>query len=140
MRHVAMVDLRDAQAVANVALTSAAADGGKPVAVAVADREGNLVTLQRMDGTPAASVLIAANKAYTAARLGRSTAALAEQLQADKTQLAAFGDPRFTSLAGGHPITSTAGEVLGGLGVSGRRAHEDQALAEQAAQAHSADG
>ena len=41
---------------------------GKAAVIAVADAHGELIALLRIDGTPLPSILIATNKAWTAAR------------------------------------------------------------------------
>ena len=41
---------------------------GKAAVIAVADAHGELIALLRLDGTPLPSILIATNKAWTAAR------------------------------------------------------------------------
>jgi len=110
-----------------------------PVAAVVVDEKGDLICLMRMDGTHAQVMDNAIRKAYTAARFRRDTTALHEMLQKAGWSLGDFGAD-FMSLPGGVAITKPgvdrvrrAGEkgpdVFGGIGVGGRRAEEDEALA-----------
>src|SRR5664279_4018326 len=55
------------------AITADLTRTGRAAVIAVADVHGELVTLVRLDGAPPASILIAANKAWTAARERRPT-------------------------------------------------------------------
>ncbi len=131
MYKTASLDLREASNLIESVLRFAAKEAKPPVAVAVVDREGNLITFARMDGASAIIVEMALNKAYTAARLGRSTKDLADQINRDNLQLTMFGNPRYTYFGGGQPIVLEK-EVVGGLGISGRSESEDIALGEQA--------
>src|SRR5690606_34729678 len=77
-RSIAMQDLTldRAQALARDAIDRAVAEHGRPICVAVCDERGLLLAFARMDGAPARSVRIAQGKAYSAARMGVTTAAL----------------------------------------------------------------
>jgi glc operon protein GlcG len=67
---------------------------GKTAAIAVADAHGELIAFVRCDGALLSSGPLAANKAYTAARLARPTRVLGETLRAKGTEVAFYGDPR----------------------------------------------
>ncbi|MDA8147491.1 MAG: heme-binding protein [Actinomycetota bacterium] len=110
------------------ALGLAGRDGGTGVAASVVDATGELVAFLRADDAPLRAIRLAIMKAYTAARFGRATAALAGMLEESGRSLAEYGDSRFTGLAGGVPLV-VAGGTVGGLGISGRRPSEDHALA-----------
>jgi glc operon protein GlcG len=58
----------DLAAVATEAIRDELARRAKPAVIAVADVHGELISLVRLDGASPASVLIATNKAWTAAR------------------------------------------------------------------------
>ncbi|WP_371376171.1 heme-binding protein [Sporomusa aerivorans] len=111
----------------------AAADGGKPVAVAVCDQEGFLVGLLKMDGIPTRCVHFARHKAYTAARMQTTTAAFQDRLLEENLDIHFFCDPDLTPLPGGAPIYAEDGSVIGSVGISGRPSAEDQQLAVRAA-------
>jgi len=101
---------------------------GKSAVVAVADAHGELIALVRLDGAPASSVRIATNKAYTAARLRRPTRVLGATLKSRGTDVAFYGDPRYTGFGGGLPV-AVGGAVVGAIAVSGLSDTEDDALA-----------
>ena len=103
-------------------------DGLPPVCIALSDAQGELVVLQRSPGTPGRTVNIAIAKAYTAARMGISTAAFKQRLLNEQQTLADFMDTGFTSLPGGLPITSDAA-VVAAIGISGRSPTQDEELA-----------
>ena len=101
---------------------------GRPAVIAVADAHGELIALLRLDGAPLSSITIAANKAYTAARLRRPTRELAAQIRERGTDIAFYGDPRYLGFGGGLPIL-VDGVVAGGIAVSGLSDADDEALA-----------
>lgn len=113
--------------------TAAAADGGSPVAVAVCDREGFLVALQKMDGTPTRVAYLARRKAYTAARMQAATGDFHARLAREQLDIRWFCDERLTPLPGGAPIFGDGGRVIGSVGISGRPSADDQELANRAA-------
>jgi len=107
-------------------------DSGTGVAIAVVDPCGHALAFLRGDGAPLRASRIAMMKAYTASRFGCSTAALPERLALAGRPLAEYGDPRFTALAGGIPVSAPSGRLIGAVGVSGRSPEEDHELAEAA--------
>lgn len=108
-------------------------DGGKPVVLAIADEAGDIVYMSHMDNTPPRSGKIASGKAFTAAKMERTTTALLQFCQDSGTTLDAFVIPGMTTMPGGTPIISKDGEPMGAVGVSGRSAQEDQAMADKCA-------
>jgi len=122
------VSVEVALACVQEALGLAVRDGGAGVAVGVVDDTGELVAFLRADDAPLRAIRLAIMKAYTAARFGRATVALAGMLEESGRTLAEYGDSRFTALAGGVPLVVDGGTV-GGLGISGRKPSEDHALA-----------
>ena len=88
----------------------------------------------RTDGCGLASINIALNKAFTAARERRSTADVARTTKAEGVEMTAFGDLRYNPWAGGVPIV-VDGAVVGAVGVSGMTEPEDTKLAEMGAAA-----
>jgi glc operon protein GlcG len=101
---------------------------GKTAAIAVADAHGELIAFVRCDGALLSSGPLAANKAYTAARLARPTRVLGETLRAKGTEVAFYGDPRYVGFGGGLPVR-IGGVVAGAVAVSGLSDEEDDALA-----------
>ena len=105
---------------------------GQGAAVAVVDRHGELVAFLRTDGCGLASINIAINKAFTAAREGVESSVLGQRSRTEGFPLSNFGDPRYVGWGGGVPII-VAGEVIGALGVSGLPEAADVELARWAA-------
>jgi glc operon protein GlcG len=102
-------------------------------AVAVVDDGGNLIALDRLDGTFAAASNIAIGKARTAAQFKKPTRFFEDVIAKGRTAMTAL--PDFTPLGGGLPLT-IEGQVVGAVGVSGAAsAKEDEELAAIAAAA-----
>src|SRR5688500_140019 len=101
--------------------------------VAVVDEGGNLMALERLDGTFAAGANISIGKARTAVLFKRPTKAFEDIIKNGRTAKVALPDAYFTPLQGGVPITID-GQVVGGVGVSGASsAQQDEQLAMQGA-------
>jgi glc operon protein GlcG len=105
---------------------------GQGAAVAIVDRHGELVAFLRTDGCGLASVTIAINKAFTAARERVESGAIGERSRTEGFPMTNFGDPRYVGWGGGVPII-VAGEVIGAIGVSGLPEEADVDLARWAA-------
>jgi glc operon protein GlcG len=106
--------------------------------IAVVDEGGNLVALERLDGTFAASAGISIGKARTAAIFKRPTKAFEEIIRGGRTPMLALND--FTPLMGGIPIVLD-GQVIGAVGVSGAAsAQRDEEIAAAGATAAQAFG
>jgi len=97
--------------------------------VAVVDDGGNLMALERLDGTFAAGANISIGKARTAVLFKRPTKAFEDIIRNGRTAMVALPDVYFTPLQGGIPITID-GQIVGGVGVSGAAsAQQDEELA-----------
>ena len=97
--------------------------------IAVVDEGGNLMALERLDGTFAAGANISIGKARTAALFKRPTKAFEDIIKNGRTAMVALPDGFFTPLQGGVPITID-GQVVGGVGVSGAAsAQQDEEVA-----------
>ncbi len=95
--------------------------------IAVVDDGGNLVALERIDGTFAAGANISIGKARTAVIFKKPTRFFEEVIKNGRTPMVALDD--FTPLQGGIPIIID-GQVVGGVGVSGAAsAQQDEELA-----------
>src|ERR1051325_3004060 len=116
----------------SAAVTQAHKNHGGGV-VAVVDDGGNLMALERVDGTFAAGANISIGKARTAALFQKPTRAFEEIIAKGRTAMVALND--FTPLQGGVPIT-VDGQIVGAVGGSGAAsAHQDEELAMAAAAA-----
>ena len=121
--------LEEARSIAE-AIIKEASKGGPPVVAAVVGNAGDLIYLVRMDGTRTQAVHMAINKAYTVAITTRNTtSALAKDLKEKGWPINWFCDPRLTGIAGGACVRASDGSVVGGIGVRGRTAEEDEDLA-----------
>src|SRR3954454_24455757 len=99
--------------------------------IAVVDDGGNLIALERVDGTFAAGANISIGKARTAALFQKPTRAFEEIIGKGRTAMVALND--FTPLQGGVPIVID-GQIVGAVGVSGAaNAQQDEELAMVAA-------
>ena len=98
--------------------------------IAVVDDGGNLMALERLDGTFAAGANISIGKARTAVQFKKPTRFFEELINSNgkgRTVMTALND--FTPLIGGIPI-SVDGQIVGGVGVSGAAsADQDEKLA-----------
>ncbi|MGB7293270.1 MAG: heme-binding protein [Thermodesulfobacteriota bacterium] len=95
--------------------------------IAVVDDGGNLVALERIDGTFAAGANISIGKARTAVIFKKPTKFFEDVIRTGRTPMVALND--FTPLQGGVPIIID-GQVVGGVGVSGAAsAQQDEELA-----------
>ena len=102
------------------------------VCAAVCDPGGHLVAFHRMDGVNVPPIEFAIDKAFTAATMRRATAALFARAEAKPPlRLGLTNRKRLLVFPGGLPILH-AGQVIGGLGVSGAADNEDVACAEAA--------
>ena len=107
--------------------------------IAVVDDGGNLMALERLDGTFAAGANISIGKARTAVLFKRPTKVFEDIIKNGRTSMVALPDAFFTPLQGGIPIT-VDGQIVGGVGVSGAAsAQQDEELAIAGAAALNAD-
>jgi glc operon protein GlcG len=108
------------------AAVAAAKAAGATGVIAVVDDGGNLIALERIDGTFAAGANISIGKARTAVLFKRPTKFFEDVIGNGRTAMVAVD---FTPLQGGIPIL-VDGQVVGGIGVSGASsAQQDEELA-----------
>jgi glc operon protein GlcG len=119
--------LDGARKVIAVAVAEAKSKNAPGGAIAVVDDGGNLIALERLNGTFAAAANISVGKARTAALFGKPTKVFEDIVNNGRTTMVALSD--FTPLQGGVPIIH-AGQVIGGVGVSGAAsAQQDEEIA-----------
>ena len=114
----------------------AAEQAGVAISVAIADADGHLILLERMDGGRFHTVHSATTKAVCAASNRRPTSAQGAQGQPLDAVHAlglalAAGPERWTAMEGGCPIL-VDGECLGGIGVAGGSWEFDERVARAA--------
>src|SRR5947209_5746016 len=104
--------------------------------IAVVDDGGNLMALERLDGTFSAGANISIGKARTAVMFKKPTRFFEELINSSgkgRTVMTALEN--FTPLIGGIPIT-VDGQIVGGVGVSGAAtADQDEQVAIAGSQA-----
>lgn len=114
---------------AKKAIAAAVAEARKNNAtgvVAVVDDGGNLMALERLDGTFAAGANVSIGKARTAVLFKKPTKFFEDVIAKGRTAMIAVD---FTPLQGGIPIL-VDGQLVGGIGVSGASsAQQDEELA-----------
>lgn len=97
--------------------------------IAVVDDGGNLMALERLDGTFAAGANISIGKARTAVLFKRPTKVFEDIIKNGRTAMVALPDSLFTPLQGGIPII-VDGQIVAGVGVSGASsAQQDEEIA-----------
>jgi glc operon protein GlcG len=123
------LSLDGARSVIEAAKAEAKRLGAPGGVIAVVDDGGNLMALERIDGTFAAGANISIGKARTAVLFKRPTKAFEDIIKNGRTAMVALPDSFFTPLQGGVPVT-VDGQIVGGVGVSGAAsAQQDEELA-----------
>src|SRR5215831_5325673 len=122
--------LKGAEAVIAAAKAEAQKLNAPGGVIAVVDDGGNLMALERLDGTFSAGANISIGKARTAVMFKKPTRFFEELINSNgkgRTVMTALEN--FTPLIGGIPIT-VDGQIVGGVGVSGAAtADQDEQLA-----------
>ena len=116
---------------AKKAVAAAEAEAQKhawPMAIAVVDNAGMLVTFQRADNTQTAAVQIAQDKARSAAMFRRPTKAFNDALAKGGENLRILQFHGANSAEGGIPLY-VDGKMVGAIGASGMAAEQDGAVA-----------
>ena len=111
-------------------LDQAMQEPGRPLAIAIVDDAGRMLSYARMDNCRALPQRMAVSKAYTAAMSGQDSDAYAKRLKNEGRNIADFGDPQLVAVQGAVATRDPATDlVLGAIGVSGLTAQEDEDLA-----------
>jgi uncharacterized protein GlcG (DUF336 family) len=100
------------------------------VVIAVVDDGGNLLYLQRIDGTQTGSIEVAIQKARTAQAFKRPTKVFEDAIAGGRNALIALHGA--LPLEGGVPIMA-GGQMVGAIGVSGVKSTEDGQIAKAGA-------
>jgi len=119
MRKFVSLGLKEAQAIIACVITKATADGGAPVAVAVTGIDGRLIAFEIMDGTITIAGPLAIAKARTAALRGLETKELAERTPPPDP--GNYPGLELCFMPGGVIVETRLGEIVGAIGVSGRK-------------------
>ena len=113
-----------------VAAEAKAKQKGMVFAIAIVDAEGALKAFSRMDGCGLLSVQVSQDKAWTSISIGASGMDFWNMIKGDE-MLKSFVPqiPRMAAVGGGVPIRTKAGEMVGGIGVSGGTTDDDNEVA-----------
>ena len=126
----ASLTLEGARHATAAAINFARANKAPGAAIAVVDAGGQIMLLERLDGTFPAGAEISIGKARTAVMFRRPTRALEETINKGRNAMIPVAAvTSFTPLQGGIPIV-VDGQVIGGIGVSGAAsAQQDEEIA-----------
>ena len=113
----------------NAMLEAALKEPDRPIAIAILDDNTNLLNYARMDGCRLNPQGVAIRKAYTAVMFGQNSSDFAQRLKNENRQVTDFGNPSLVAVKGGVVVMSSNGDILGGIGVSGLTAEEDEEIA-----------
>ena len=113
----------------NAMLEAALKEPDRPIAIAILDENTNLLNYARMDGCRLNPQGVAIRKAYTAVMFGQNSSDFAQRLKNENRQVTDFGNPSLVAVKGGVVDISSNGDILGGIGVSGLTAEEDEEIA-----------
>lgn len=128
---LSLISSDTALSLVSAALKEARAQG-LTVAASVVDAQGVTVASARMDGGTPPILTFAEDKAYTAATMRRTTEAFAARMGSSPSlTLGVSTRQRLLAWGGGLPIVHD-GRIVGGIGVSGAKDHEDIAIGQAA--------
>jgi len=105
-----------------------------PVAIAIVDTAGMLVAFEKIDGTQNGSVMIAQDKAVSAAMLRRPTKVIQDAVAGGGAGVRFLGLRYASPVEGGLPLV-VDGKVIGAIGVSGVTSDQDGMVAKAGAEA-----
>jgi uncharacterized protein GlcG (DUF336 family) len=131
-----MLSLDQIRRAMDAMLNKATQEPNRPVAIAIVDDAGTLLSYSRMDHCRPNPQTFAVRKAYTSALSGQDSAVYAERLKSQGRSVSDMGNPNLVAAQGAVVILHPqSGAVLGAIGVSGLAAQEDEDLARLGVQA-----
>ena len=110
-----------------VAAEAEATKNNWSMVISILDDGGNLLYLERMDGTQLGSIEVSQGKARTALQFKRPSKAFQDLIDKDQQHLITLG--HITGVQGGLPIMAE-GKVVGSIGVSGGTSAQDEQCAQ----------
>ena len=115
-----VLGLDDCQAAMSAMIAAGKKSPDTPIAMAIVDGEGNLLSYARLDGASLRAQRNCIKKAYTCAVSRMDSAVWAQRTKEQGISMADLGDPNLVPLAGGVVVKkSENGPTLGGIGVGG---------------------
>lgn len=129
------MEIKERQAAAVIEAGQAkASEMSVPVNIAVLDAGGNLKAFSRMDGAVLGSIDIALKKARTSVLFECNSEVVWEYCKPGAPAPGLeLSNGRLAVFAGGIPLRSDSGEIIGAVGVSGGAVDQDFAIARAAA-------
>ena len=118
-----------------VAAEAEATKNNWTMVISILDDGGNLVDLERMDGTQLGSIEVSQGKARTALQFKRPSKAFMDLVDKDQPHLLSLD--HITAVQGGLPII-VDGKVIGAIGASGGTSAQDEQCAQAGLNALSA--
>ena len=97
------------------------------VVIVIVDDGGNLVLLEKMDGTQLGSLAVAQEKAATALKFKRPTKAFEDMVAGGRNAVLSL--PGVVAIEGGLPLV-VDGAFIGAIGISGAKSAEDGVIAQ----------
>lgn len=129
-----VLSLAMAETMADACEAMAKAEGWRPVNIAIYDDGGNLKLFRRQDGAFLGSIQVAQMKGHTSTMFPFPTRLVADLGYGTEGQPAPLPGivevPGIIAFAGGLPIMTAGGQQIGGIGISGATADEDEACAQ----------
>ncbi len=123
------ITLKQAQAAVEAAVKKSGEMGVK-MDIAVVDAGANLKAFARMDGAWLGSIDIAQKKARTARYFDMNTGEIGKLSQPGGSLFnIEHSNGGLITFPGGIPLKNKAGEIIGGIGVSGSTVEDDHAVA-----------
>ena len=131
-----MLSLDQTRKAMEAMLDKATQDLDHPVAIAIVDDNGDILDYARMDRGRKGPQRMAMRKAYTCAISGMDSKDYAARMASQGRTVAEMGDPMLAAVQGGVTVLHPgSGTILGGIGVSGLAAEDDEAIAKVGLQA-----
>ncbi len=128
------LNLETALELTQACISAQAANDWPPMAVAIYDNAGRLISFQAPDGTITGAIDLALGKAKTSASFPASTLDLAKLVESNPGAKGLAYAPGIVIVQGGLPIMRE-GKHVGGIGVSGGQPKQDEDCAKAALKA-----
>jgi glc operon protein GlcG len=122
--------LKEARMIVQAVVKEVENTEGLPMAVAVTDRAGDVLCLERMDGVPPLPGRVCLTKAWSALQVGRDTI-LQREIMAGRGidfKYCELAPPNLCLIPGGCLIKTKDGSIVGAIGTSGRSPEGDEAM------------
>jgi uncharacterized protein GlcG (DUF336 family) len=126
------ITLAQAEIMINAVFAEARKSNNKPMAVAVTDQGGSVISFKKEDDSSMMRFEMANGKCYASLAMGRSSSLVryrAEQRPMFMDYLFKASDNKIVAEDGGMLVRNSEGALLGAIGVTGERPERDEELA-----------